>query len=101
MPNTKTICLVTSAQPSSNPRLVKEADALTECGYRVEVVCCYGDDWAQEADRVLLQSKRWNCIYVGSSRASNAAWYWWTRFRNGMARRMMPALGMPRWLRRY
>jgi len=30
-----TVCLVTPGQPSTNPRLVKEADALAEAGYDV------------------------------------------------------------------
>ena len=33
-----TVCLVTSANVAANPRLVKEASALRECGYRVRIV---------------------------------------------------------------
>lgn len=32
------ICLITSGLPSSNPRLVKEARALIDCGFRVHLV---------------------------------------------------------------
>ena len=39
-PKKSRICLVTPGQPSTNPRLVKEADALCEAGYDVQVVAC-------------------------------------------------------------
>ena len=97
----RTICLVTPAQPSSNPRLVKEADALAERGYRVEVVCSYYHDWAMKADRALLESKDWSCSYVGGTPGSDAATYWWTRVRFAAARRLVRALGLRRWLRKY
>lgn len=45
------ICLVTSGQPSTNPRLVKEADALAEAGYDVRVVAARFAAWADAADR--------------------------------------------------
>jgi len=45
-----TVCLVTPGQPSTNPRLVKEADALAGAGYDVQVVACKYQEWADEAD---------------------------------------------------
>ena len=45
------ICLVTSGQPSTNPRLVKEADALVRAGYEVHVVAARFAAWADAADR--------------------------------------------------
>lgn len=96
-----TICLVTPTQPTLNPRLVKEADALAEAGYDVQVVCCYYQAWAVEADRALLASKAWSCAYVGGSPETQSAKYWWTRIRNGVARRLVPLLGTPRWLEGY
>jgi glycosyltransferase involved in cell wall biosynthesis len=101
MPEETTVCLVTTAQPSTNPRLVKEADALAECGYRVQVVCSYYQDWAMDADRILLRPRSWSCTYVGGSPSSNPAEYWWTRVRNGVARRLLRVPGMPGWLDRY
>jgi glycosyltransferase involved in cell wall biosynthesis len=38
MQRESTVCLVTSANLAADPRLVKEASALRECGYRVRVV---------------------------------------------------------------
>ena len=45
-----TVCLVTPGQPSTNPRLVKEADALIETGAEVHVVACKFEEWADDAD---------------------------------------------------
>lgn len=50
MKSSPQICLVTPGQPSTNPRLVKEADALVEAGYDVQVVACKYQEWADEAD---------------------------------------------------
>lgn len=50
MINGARICLVTPGQPSTNPRLVKEADALTGAGYEVQVVACKYQVWADAAD---------------------------------------------------
>lgn len=49
------ILLLTTAQPSTNPRLVKEAEALSEAGYWVKVLYCYRADWALKADREILK----------------------------------------------
>jgi glycosyltransferase involved in cell wall biosynthesis len=46
-----TVCLVTPGHLATNPRLVKEADALYEAGFRVAVVAARFVAWAEEADR--------------------------------------------------
>jgi glycosyltransferase involved in cell wall biosynthesis len=53
------ICLVTPGQPSTNPRLVKEADALCESGYDVQVVACKYQAWADEADAA-FKDRNWS-----------------------------------------
>ncbi len=50
----QTIVLVSSVQPSANPRLVKEALALEAAGYAVTVVYCPLSPWADEFDAVLF-----------------------------------------------
>ena len=45
------ICLVTPGHLATNPRLVKEADALHEAGYNVEVIAARFVQLADEADR--------------------------------------------------
>jgi glycosyltransferase involved in cell wall biosynthesis len=68
------VCLVTTGQPSTNPRLVKEADALAASGYAVDVICAYWVDWASDADRALLTSRRWSPAYVGSANGFGRLW---------------------------
>lgn len=78
---------MTPGQPSTNPRLVKEADVLTEAGYEVHVLCGHRVSWADEKDGDLLKSRRWSCTYVGGHPSRNRLRYTWTRFRHGMSRR--------------
>ena len=80
------ICLITPGQPSTNPRLVKEADALHEAGYEVQVICAHWAAWADDADKVLLESRRWSCEYVGGHSTSARLPYRWSRLRHGLAR---------------
>jgi len=44
------VCLITPGHPSKNPRVVKEADALTEAGYDVHVIAGDYHPWGHEAD---------------------------------------------------
>jgi len=57
------VCLVTTGHPSTNPRLVKEADALTEAGYTVHVVACKFAEWADRADR-RFSTRSWSVDWV-------------------------------------
>jgi len=63
----KKIILVTSGQPSLNPRLVKEADCLSEAGYDVTVFYAYWNDWGTEYDKQLLTKSKWKAIRVGGA----------------------------------
>jgi hypothetical protein len=44
-------CIVTQMHPSFNPRVVKEADALTAAGYNVGVIAPDYSAWGREADK--------------------------------------------------
>jgi len=83
------ICLITPGQPSINPRLVKEADALQEAGHDVHVLCSHYVRWADEADKALLASRSWKCTYVGGD-PSQFVEYYWTRARHALARHTLP-----------
>ncbi len=61
----KHIVLVTTKQPSSNPRLVKEATALAANGYDVSVVYNFWNMWADEADISILKAN--NQYQVGKN----------------------------------
>ena len=85
-----TICLITSGQPSTNPRLVKEADALTEAGYSVRVVCAHWTAWADATDEVMLVPRSWKTAvrYVGGELAWHDPRYLWSRGRHGLSVRL-------------
>src|ERR1700722_7176972 len=90
------ICLMTPGQPSINPRLVKEADALVEIGHEGQVLCSHMVSWADEADKTPLSTRRWTCSYVGGERGSSL--YWWTRLRHGAVRKFSAACNASSWL---
>ena len=54
----KRVCLITPGHLSTNPRLVKEADALDEAGYKVSVIAADFTRWARDADQE-FESRRW------------------------------------------
>lgn len=61
------IVLITSGQPSINPRLVKEADTLASIGFEVIVIYQYWNDWATSADLTLMPKKKWTALLSGGS----------------------------------
>ena len=95
------ICLLAPGQPSVDPRLVKEADALHEVGHEVQVLCAHMIPWADAADKELLQTRLWKCTYVGGDFNGVAAQYLRTRLRHGLARRVPVAWPLSNRLRRY
>ena len=48
------VCILTPGHLSTNPRVVKEADALAGAGYEVRVIASDYVQWAREADRALV-----------------------------------------------
>jgi hypothetical protein len=54
-----TICLVTPGHLGSNPRIVKEADALTDQGHRVHVVYAQTNRRDLDRDASILAQARW------------------------------------------
>jgi glycosyltransferase involved in cell wall biosynthesis len=91
------ICLITTGQPSTNPRLVKEADALTAAGYTVTVVGAHWAEWAHETDEQLLATRRWRCVLADWRRSTNPSLFWKTRVRHAVGRKLATASG-GRWL---
>jgi hypothetical protein len=61
----KKIVLITTTQPSANPRLVKEANTFSESGYEVIVLYCFVADWAQVLDKELLKNVKWTFKQIG------------------------------------
>jgi hypothetical protein len=60
---TRRICLITPGHLSTNPRLVKEARALSEAGYDVQIIHGRYLPWGVEQDK-LLASPVWKLIPV-------------------------------------
>ncbi len=50
----KKIVILTTGQPSTNPRMVKEYTALKNAGYQVKVYYSFWEEWALEADNKLF-----------------------------------------------
>jgi len=71
----KTVVLISSGQPSLNPRLVKEADALTDAGYGVTVIYAYWNTWGSNFDKPLLLQKKWKAVLAGGSPAEKPLIY--------------------------
>ncbi|HEY1763625.1 MAG TPA: hypothetical protein VGF85_01800 [Opitutaceae bacterium] len=67
------ICLIAAGHVASTPRLVKEADALTEAGYRVHVVFARSFPAADPLDSAVLRAARWSHSRVDASRGPGAA----------------------------
>lgn len=80
------IALISSGQPSLNPRLVKEADALANAGYRVTVLYVYWNNWGTAFDEKLLPSKKWQAIRIGGHPQHEPVTYFFSRLIHKMAK---------------
>lgn len=81
-----TICLITPGQPSTSPRLVKEADALSDAGHDVHVIAAHWVAWADAMDRDLLAARHWACTFVGGDPFDRPLIYYGTRARQRAGR---------------
>jgi hypothetical protein len=78
----QTIVLVSSAQPSANPRLVKEAVSLASAGYSVTVVYCPLSIWADEFDaNLFIQHPGIRWIAAGYHPLLQKGLFQWARLR--------------------
>ena len=87
-----TVCLVTTGHPSTNPRLVKEADALAEAGYDVRVVATKFWQWASEADAA-FDNRPWPISYVRFGEMATGVGETWIRARQRAAREVAARWG--------
>lgn len=84
-PGRRRICLVTTGHPSTNPRMVKEADALVEAGYEVRVVACKVIQWADRADAAFAGRAWWPPAWVRFGSCASPARRAWLRLRRRAA----------------
>ena len=89
----KKIVIISSGQPSLNPRLVKEADALAEAGYLVTVLYAYWNDWGTQHDRHLLAEKNWKAVRLGGSPEQKRAAWFFSRLIHKVSRFMLKKRG--------
>jgi len=82
------VCLITPGHLSSAPRIVKEAEALTEAGYDVHVVSASHFDLAEPFDQSIVRRATWNNIRV---RTYEGAGVLWRRIQRRWLRRFRPA----------
>jgi glycosyltransferase involved in cell wall biosynthesis len=83
------VCIITTGQPSTNPRALKEADALAQSGHEVRLIDTYWVRWAVEFDKKLQREAAWTSERVGGSPESAKLAYYLTRLRHGVARRLL------------
>ncbi|MCU0527098.1 MAG: hypothetical protein MUF72_20005 [Elainella sp. Prado103] len=90
----KKICLVSPGHVASNPRLVKEANALHQAGYQVRVVA--GDYMAaiRPLDQALLSQVDWCCVQVHYGKGIE---YLRRRLFQAVARRIVAQIGSFHW----
>lgn len=96
------ICIVTPGQPSTSPRVVKEADTLSAAGHSVIVLGAFWSDWAYRCDRQLLADRPWSYVSVGGHPTREPVMYWYTRASYKTLRVIGSRLGVqdarPAWL---
>ena len=84
------ICIITSAPICCNPRVVKEADALSAAGFNVRVVASQHVPWVVEWDEQMMKGRTWELDAVkwdGSDAKSK-----WTRLKSGVRQKAFQAL---------
>ncbi len=84
MPSKLDVCLISSTSIAHNPRLVKEADALSAAGYTVGVVFCQSIDWVARRDEAMLRSRNWRACPVSimpGPPAARQVQFWHSRLR--------------------
>jgi glycosyltransferase involved in cell wall biosynthesis len=89
------ICIVTTAQPTTNPRVVKEADALSAAGCDVQVVGAFAGSFAMESDPALLARRRWALDLVDWRPEHDRRLYWTSGVRHRLASRLGGWQGSP------
>lgn len=98
MTQTHRICLITPGHLATNPRIVKEADALAAAGYEVFVIAADYLEWASAADAE-FDDRPWRLVrrIPFGPRAPKPAYVWQT-LRRRAARGLIGRIGFQRGL---
>ena len=81
----KNVTFITTGQPTTNPRMVKEAETLIGLGYNVKVICCFYQSWAQPFDEEITQKNPGVYIYCGGSPTKQKTAYFKNRLRQKLS----------------
>ena len=73
------IAIVTTKQPGTNPRMRKNADALSAAGYDVLVLYAFTAKWADKTDKTILQQAQWAYRRIGGHPIESPTQYFLTR----------------------
>ncbi len=82
------VTLITTGSPTSNPRLVKEVNALQLEGHSVKVICSFGGMWTLNFDRDLMAQSPGTFVVCGGNPVTEKAIYVRTRLRHALCRRL-------------
>jgi glycosyltransferase involved in cell wall biosynthesis len=74
--NPSKVIIVTVGQPSTNPRTMKEVEALTRKGIKVKVFYGFWTRWAKDTDRPLMKDCAAEFVLVGGD-PDEATFDWW------------------------
>lgn len=77
------VLIITTKQPSTNPRMRKAAEALAAAGHDVHVLYAYNTDWATEADASILSQAVWSHKRIGGHPSEEK----WTYFKCRLQRK--------------
>lgn len=79
----KKIAIITTGQPATNPRAVKEAIALADAGYEVTFIYNFWAAWALPFDeKIMLANSKIHWRMVGGSPINEKAKYYFSRIRH-------------------
>ena len=79
------ILFITPKQPSTNPRMRKAADAMSEAGHTVHVLYAFNAEWATKADEDILNNARWTHERIGGDPHTEKLTYLLSRLRRKWA----------------
>ncbi len=82
----KRVTFITTGQPTTNPRLVKEAEALIAQGYQVKVIFCYYQPWALKFDPAITNKSPGVYMLCGGNPISSKISYYKTRIRQKISK---------------
>ncbi|TWR25196.1 glycosyltransferase family 4 protein [Mucilaginibacter pallidiroseus] len=81
----KTVTFITTGQPTTNPRLIKEAELLDSLGYKVNVIYAFYQNWATKFDSEITGRSSVKYILCGGDPLNMKAIYWVSRVRQKLA----------------